>query len=563
MSDEEPDISERISKAKQAQQRRYIKFVDAKYEYKQNLGDLFAFQEIDQNCRIIRGFKSGSLGGKQSTLYDPKKLAAIKAWNGGFFALSGLKIEGNQGFAASVLYALSACPAFRQFADIHKTTCHRIGCTYCKVLQFFQESEVRKSPKFPLEIKVFNYNYKPGDRGDSAEFLSGFLDVLQQEELSGARAFGNVDQYTSAIGQMFRIGIVNRICCEHCGRIRATNDSFWTLCANSPLEDEIDKDAKTNISDSVCDACNQSIYSTQEITTLPLILTVQFPHWTAKGDFRRKPVDMQRYLNITVNGRKYKLVAFTAYEGYSATDGHFSTVFRAQSGVWNHHSNGQVQVISSKMLDKFQPQLAFFTVDEENEIDASTEFVKIQNDGEDEEVDIENLGNEEEKKDVQYSLYDAIDEIKKEITEEKQQNSLYKPKIQPKPVEVEEEKPEPEKEKEIRAKIVRNPLQMLLKKSVHSTGTWDGKNAPERDIGPGFVEEKPDEWDAQLDKGHQRKIRNRREVPEMNPFENVPEKKRKGDFHRNGNDNNRRPDGRGRDRDNRRPFNRGGHRGGR
>ncbi|EAY21504.1 Clan CA, family C19, ubiquitin hydrolase-like cysteine peptidase [Trichomonas vaginalis G3] len=560
MSDEDTEISERISNARQKQQRRYINFVDAKYEYKQNLGDLFAFQEIGENCSIIRGFKSGSIGGKQSTLYDPKKLAGIKSWTGGFFPLSGLKVEGNQGFAVSVIYALSSCPSFRQFADIHKTTCHRIGCSLCQVLQFYQASETRKLTKFPLEIKVFDHKYRPGDKGDSAVFLSGFLDILQQEELSSARAFGKTDQYTSAIGQIFRIEAINKIHCTKCGRIRQTKESYWTLCANKPLEDEIDQEFKTEITDSVCDACNGPIYSTQEMKTLPLVFTVQFPHWTAKGDFRKRNIDMSKYLSIEINDRKYKLVAFTAYEGFSANDGRFSTVFQSQSGVWNHHSNGQVQVISVKMLDKFQPQLTFFSVDEPNEIDATSEFVKINNDEDENDVDIDNLEQQESQPEVKYSIYDAMAEIKQDIQKEQTQSQLYRPKQQPvESKEDNEDQEEPIQEiKEEKAKIVRNPLQMLLKKSVHSTGTWDDGNTPERDVGPGFVEEKPDEWDAELDKGHQRKIRTKREIPEQNPFENAPERRRRpGDTGFKGRDGRSGNFSRGRDRDNRR----GGFRG--
>jgi hypothetical protein len=75
---------------------------------------------------------------------------------------------------------------------------------------------------------------------------------------------------------------------------------------------------------------------------------------------------------------------------------------------------------------------------------------------------------------------------------------------------------------------VENPLEKLLgAKTVHSVAKWEGievDEAREELVRP-WKEEGFDEWDRQLDKGHVRKVRNKRPAPVANPFDHVPEKR--------------------------------------
>lgn len=561
---EKSEILQAVADAVQQEARPRIKFVRAKYNYTQNFGDQFTFEKINEKCEIVRGYKSGTVGGKRSTLFDSRKLNSIKQWIGGFFRLSGTPDKQNRGFAISVLYALSACPVFRQFSDSHKQTCHRIGCNLCKIYNFYEQSESGKTPQFPLELRTFDLNYKIGEKSDSVKFFSELMDVLQMEELSGARSFGETDQYTTAIGQMFRIHAINKISCKSCGRQRSTSDSFWTLVSSQDLFKEIDKNNEDVLKDCKCDGCGAEMFISQELTDLPIVLTVQFPHWDYQGRYRKKNVDVRKYMNITVSDVKYKLIGFTAYDGFSENDGRYTAVFLSSSSVWTQASAGQVQTISSSKLDSFQPQLLFFTRDEENVASETATVTRIDGvEEEEEEVPEEEVDEEEKERERAARRSEAAFEGIKASIEAQKRNDERESRA----TEVKEVQP-----REERAKIVKNPLSFLLKKSAHDAGTWDDAPVKDREISAGFVEEKPDEWDAELDKGHQRKIRNRREIPEINPFDTVQPKHRgdkgrggRGGFNKGGfRDGDRRDGGRGGFRGGRGGFHdsRGGGRGG-
>ena len=537
---EKSSILEAVAGQVQQDKRPRIKFVPAKYSYTQNFSDNFTFEKINSKCEIIRGYKKGSTGGKRSSLYDTRELNSIRQWNGGFVKLSKFTDKQNRGFALSVLYALSTCPVFRQYADAHKRTCHRVGCNLCKIYNFYKKSEEGEtSLPFPFEIRSFNRFYKDGDRGDSAQFFSQLLDVLQVEELSGARSFGETDPYTTAIGQMFRIHTNTKINCANCGRQRSSLDSFWTLIASSQdLYKETDSHYEEHLSDCHCDACDCEMNLSIEFTTMPIIFTIQLPHWTPKGEYKKKNVDMTKFLKIKINDIPYKLVSFTTYDGYSDSDGRYGAVFLSSSGTWCMYSNGLVQTISVSKLNSFQPQLLFFSRDEPNEKMESVTITRIDN-GED--IEEEEDFNEEQKlveeveenpvkRDIQKT--DAVIEgIKSSIiSQKKKENSNEVDRKQTKNAEKEYKEP---LIKEAKPKIVKNPMALLMKKSALQTGTWDGKeNETKREDTQGFVEEKPDEWDAELDKGHQRKIRHRIEIPDVNPFDNVPPKRKPGDYGR-------------------------------
>jgi uncharacterized UBP type Zn finger protein len=159
---------------------------------------------------------------------SPKKLSQIKFWSKCFPIGVGLPDTGNRGFAISVLFALRVCPCFRQFSVYHCEFCRRVGCTLCKLYRFFADTEQITPPHFPLDLIVFDRSYHPGAIGDSAEFFLSLLNVLQREEL-GTRAFGSIDEYTSAIGQLFRIQCDLRIICQKCQRSRVSKSEYWTL----------------------------------------------------------------------------------------------------------------------------------------------------------------------------------------------------------------------------------------------------------------------------------------------------------------------------------------------
>ena len=535
---EKSSILEAVAGQVQQDKRPRIKFVPAKYSYTQNFSDNFTFEKINAKCEIIRGYKKGSTGGKRSSLYDTRELNSIRQWNGGFVRLSKFADKQNRGFALSVLYALSTCPVFRQHADAHKRTCHRVGCNLCKIYNFYKKSEEGEtSLPFPFEIRSFNRFYKDGDRGDSAEFFSQLLDVLQIEELSGARSFGETDQYTTAIGQMFRIQATTKINCSSCGRQRSSLDSFWTLIASSQdLYKETDPHYEEHLSDCRCDACGNEMNLNIELTSMPIIFTMQLPHWTPKGEFRKKNVDMTKFLKIKINDVPYKLVSFTTYDGYTNGDGTYGAMFLSSSGTWSMFSKSLVQTISVSKLNSFQPQLLFFSRDEPNEQMESVTITRIDDGDEIEEEDFNDLRDTRKEeiaenpvqRDIQKT--DAVIEgIKSSIiAQKKMEDKPDKDTRQSKKFQKEVKEP---LVKEAKPKIVKNPMALLMKKSALQTGTWDGKeDETKREDTKGFVEEKPDEWDAELDKGHQRKIRHRREIPDVNPFDNVPPKRKPGDF---------------------------------
>lgn len=569
MSSEDKDVTEAISAQTDQGPKRRINFVPAKYKYTQNVSDAFVFQEVSENYSISYGISSKLAGGERQSLFDKAKINSIKDWEYGYFPLSGTKENQNRGFALSVLYALSGCPTFRQLHKFHTPGCTLPQCVLCKIFNFYHESEQRHEPQFPLEMRLFDLKYKPGDRGDSALFFGSLIDIMQTEELRSSRAFNKII-HTTAMGQTFNIGITYKSVCESCGRKKSMTEDTWYLIAEKDIKKELNPNTRFEC-DGVCDACGEKIYFTQEITRAPIVLTIQMPHWKPNGEFRRRNMDLKQLFSIEAGGRSYRLVAFTAYSGYSDRDGTFSAVFKASSGVWYQAVSGAVNVISANALNDFQPQLLFFSVDEENEPLESFSVERI--DGEEDEAendvdaafeDKKAAKKQKEAEEARKREEDALEAIKKSIQEQLARGDSQ---FDERPVEREEPvavvdttnpatrrqaRPDPIQQRG-RPIAVANPMAMLMAKSAHSVGTWG--EPVEREVPAPFEEKKPDEWDAELDKGHQRKLRKPKEAPGPNPFENAQPRRRPGDFGRDDRDRGNRRDGR--DRGNRRDGGRG------
>jgi hypothetical protein len=125
-----------------------------------------------------------------------------------------------------------------------------------------------------------------------------------------------------------------------------------------------------------CDACGKSpLVVTEVLTELPLILTVQFKHCGRGQSYRPRRFD---FATIAVDDRKYRLCAFTEYEGSSPEGGKFGCVFLSWSGTWNTMRRGTIESIPLAPLNDFRPQLLFFTADEPNDVPETASLVRIQ-----------------------------------------------------------------------------------------------------------------------------------------------------------------------------------------
>jgi len=527
---DEASIEDAIIQSKKETPRRRIKFVPAQYEYKQNLSESFVFTKTTDSYAISYGNKTNKSNSKQSHLFDMSLLNSIKTWSRVYNSGIGVKDELNRGFAFSIIYSLKACPVFRQNASNHSTNCKKIGCSLCKIYKFYDTIEKKKEADFPLEMRLFYHSWKPGDLGDSSEFLIKLLDILQTEELSTLRSFGDIDQFSTSIGQIFRISYVNRFVCDHCGRVRLTNVSEWTIQAPFDIMNEIDSNVKHSLSDNGCDACQHPIYIMKEYKTLPIILTFQVSHWNHQGEFRKRNLDMQKLLSITVNSVMYKLCAFTTYNGFSNVGGKFGCVFLSASGIWNQFYQGKVTTISASDLCNYQPQVLFFTRDEPNSTIETFSAKRIV---------VENRSDSEELPDTIKDQKVSIDDSLKNSILSKLSRGQDSVTEKPEVIVVDSTTNQKRKaEKPQKETSYSNPMQMLLKaSSSNNTGTWGSISKTE--VIEGWKEEKLDEWDQSLDKGHVRKVRNKKLPPVDNPFDNVPAKRRPGDF--NNRDNRRKP----------------------
>jgi hypothetical protein len=106
-----------------------------------------------------------------------------------------------------------------------------------------------------------------------------------------------------------------------------------------------------------------------------LILTVQLKHWGHRQSYRPQRFDFAAFLRIAVGDRKYRLCAFTEYEGSSSEGGKFGCVFLSSSGTWNTMRHGIIESIPLANLDHFHPQLLSFTVDEPNDVSETSSLV--------------------------------------------------------------------------------------------------------------------------------------------------------------------------------------------
>ena len=523
------DVTAAISNVKQELLPRRLNFVEAKYDWKMPFSETISFAKSTESYSVCYGGHQKASIQMKPSIYDRKKLAQIKSWARRFNIGAGQEDKINRGFALSVLYVLRSVPVFRQFAMFHKEACHRVGCTLCKIYRFFEDTEQMNSTVFPLDLNVFNRQYKVGATGDSCEFFSSLLNVLQSEEIGASRSFGSISEFTSAIGQMFRIQVTSRIICRKCGRTRTSQDGCWTLVACQGVEKAVDENAQWDVKDGVCDACGEEgVYISEEFSEdMPIVLTIQMNWWNGSGQFRKRRFDFERLSAIKVKGIPYKLCGFTAYDGGSSEGGKFAAVFLSSAGTWNIHFNGQIESIPVSQLGKYNPQLLFYTRDEPNDVAEQSQIIKIA------EEDSTESENEEEKKVEKQKEDAAVESLKATI-----QRQLNKHRRDPQPQNVvvvdaragkkqRVEKPKPA------AREVANPMAMLMKsKRVHEVSTWDGVEVdPQRaELTKPWQEQGFDDWDKELDKGHVRKLKKKRPAPVENPFDKATTKQTKDIF---------------------------------
>lgn len=523
MSSKTDEVLAKINEGNEELLPRRINFVAATKKYTLQVTESIVFAESTSHYSICFGGPKNKSHSGRSTIYDSKKLESIKDWASQFPVGNGFIDQMNRGFAISVLYSLKSCPIFRQYGNIHKPNCKRVGCTLCKIVRFFEEIEKKLSPVFPLDLNVFDRSWKTGSYGDSADFLCRLLDLLQEEELGGGRAFSSFDKYTTAIGQIFRITMKEKIICESCKRTRVATSSCWNLISADGIDKVINAETIYPIENASCDACQQEVYLKEEFTQLPYILTIHISHWSPDGQFRRKKFNAEKYNEITVSEVEYKLCAFTAYDGKTDTGGKFLSVFLSSSRTWNAHINGKIIAISSSELGNYYPQVLFYTRNEQNIIiEEKSEIFQITSiEPEDESSDdqVEREKNENR----------AADELRDSI--EKQLNKKNHPKEDVIVVDTTNVKARKVDKSQV-SKPTKSPLQKLIKSKqiIHKTAKWDGVEADDRTpYTSSWKEEKPDEWDQELDQGHVRKIKNKREAPIVNPFDAVPDKRKPED----------------------------------
>ena len=509
------DVTEALSKVKQELLPRRLNFVEAKYDWKMPFSDTISFAKSTESYSVCYGGQQKASFAIKPAIYDRKKLAQIKTWSRRFNVGAGFDDKINRGFALSVLYVLRSTPIFRQFSLFHRESCHRVGCTLCKIYRFFEDTEQMNSTQFPLDLNVFDRNYKTGALGDSCAFFSNLVNVLHTEELGSSRAFGGMSEFTSAIGQMFRIPVINRIVCRKCGRVRSTPDGFWTLIANQGIEKALDTEILWDIKEGVCDACGEPAVGVREEfgDEMPIVLTIQVPWWNDKGEFRRRKFDFDKFSVITARGIRYKLCGFTAYDGKAQEGGKFAAVFLSSAGTWNVHAKGEIKTLPVSQLPSYNPQLLFYTRDEPNEVEEKSEIVRVA-----EESGSESESSEERQENTRDDA--AVESLKATI---QRQLKKHQPRAEENVVVVDARAGKKQRvEKRQQSRAVANPMEMLLKnKRVHEVATWDGvKVDPEREeLTKRWQEEGFDEWDRELDKGHVRKLKKKRPAPVENPFD--------------------------------------------
>lgn len=542
------DVTNAIKNINQDLLPRRINFVPAKFEYKMQINDSIVYATSTEYYSICYGKTKNSSSNDRPTLYDPNKLAQIKNWSIRYHPGNGYSDLSNRGFATSVLYCLRACPCFRQFQDFHTEFCKRVGCNLCKIYKFFRETENYASMiDFPLDLNVFDRKWTIGTPGDSAEFLNQLLNVLQREEFSSSRSFQTVDIYSTAIGQMFRIESQNELICRECGRKRIIKDSYWTYF----LQNRIDRSSLVSsipipVDDYLCDACNEPVSCIEKfIGELPLIFTIQMNNWDDKKQFKRKQFQAQKYLKLTISEVKYRLVAFTDYNGTSSEGGKFNSIFLSSSGTWNSMINGKIQSIDINSLSKYNPQLLFYSRDEPNANAEKASITRIQQQQMQSKIFNETNDNEEEDNSdaedynenanrMKFAKDALTKSIEKQLKRNLHQNMDKSPANDIVVVDTTDIKSRKVDRKKVTSNPSNNPMQMLLKKSrnVHETSAWDGieVNKDERkESAGGWKEEAPDEWDQNLDKGHVRKVKSKRPPPIENPFDKAVSQKRTPD----------------------------------
>lgn len=527
------EVDAAIRNVKQELLPRMLNFVPAKYEYKMQVSECIQFAEATDSYSIFYAGKTQT--DTKPAIYSRKKLATIKNWADRFPVGNGFPDQSHRGFAISVLYALRSVPVFRQHCVVHKKACQKVGCTMCKIAGFFVETERSTPAQFPLDLNVFDRSYRIGNTGDSAEFFMSLLNVLQYEEVGNGRFVGSIGEYTSAIGQMFHIESSKRIICDHCGRVRAAKDSCWTYIATQSLDRALDPGYKWAITDEPCDACeNPGIYINEKFEELPIVFTVQVNCWNDQGQFRKRKFEFERFMNMTINGVHYKLCAFTKFDGSnSEAGGRYSCVFLSSSGTWNVHNDGEISTISASSLSGL-PQLLFYTRDEENEETEQIELKRIAPDDDNDDSEPDDTVDRERLNRI------AMDTLTRSIQKQLEKNAPTekKSRAEEEPVIVVDARAgKRQRHEKTRHKTitVANPMEMLMKGTkAHDTAKWNGVQVSKEheELTKPWREEGLDDWDRELDKGHVRKLKKPRPPPVENPFDNIPDRRKPGDFNR-------------------------------
>jgi hypothetical protein len=494
---------------------RRLNFVPARFEYRLDIAETLVFDKATEDYSVCYGAVKRGAAVTRPSIYDPRRLAQIKSWAQRYRVGAGLSDAANRGFAISVLYALRACPCFRQFAGFHQEFCTRVGCTLCKLYRFFGDTQ-GATPHFPLDLIVFDRSYRPGATGDSAEFFVNLMGVLQNEELGTHRSFGSISEYTSAIGQMFHMESVTKFACEKCHRVRAAKSSYWTLTS----VDSLNPENRSAIEEAACDACGHSpLYVSETLSELPLIVTIQVRHWSASRAFHQKKFDFERFLRLNINGRDYRLCGFTEYRGSSSEGGEFGCVFLSSSGTWNVVRDSKIESIPVSALSEFHPQLLFLTVNEANAAVERSSLVRVREDA----AAASDSGDAEADRTATAPTADAFaqaiaDRLRRRERGEPQEAAV-----------VEAGGPRRARAEKPRAGVgAENPLGRLLQsRRVHEVARWDGVQvaADRQEVVQPWREAGFDAWDRKLDQGHVRKVKKKRPAPIENPFDHVPIKR--------------------------------------
>lgn len=549
------EITAAVKNVNQKLLPRRINFVKAKYDYKMEINDSIVYSVNTDYYSICYGNSTKSNSKIRGTIFDPQKLSQIKSWTTRYNSGIGYTDSYRRGFATSILYALRACPCFRQFSRFHKDSCQRLACNLCKIYKFFEETEQNSNEiHFPLELNVFDRKWILGSPGDSAEFFTQLMNVLQNEEVENSHVLQSINPYTSAIGQMFRIESQDKLICKNCGRQRFVKDGYWSYYLSNRIEKSVlSSKPSFLVENCFCDACGSPFYSTEEfISELPFIFTIQLNNWDDKFQYRRKHFQASRYMNLTISNVKYRLCAFTSYDGTTSEGGKFCTAFRTSSGTWNSMVKGKINLINTDALSSFNPQLLFYTRDEPNttsekssaspasytqagsliasKLSSNNAAFAQQTQAEDFSSDSDDQGSGL----AQLQLKKETDAFTESIQKQLQRN-IPKP---PDPNIVVVDTTDSKSRKVDRNKVKnnkglnQNPMEKLsrLSRNAHNVSTWDGIEVDQTERienAGGWKEEGPDEWDQNLDKGHVRKIKNKRPPPIENPFDKAAMEKRK------------------------------------